>query len=90
MLTMDRVFTLSEVARRTLTHPAVLRPSRSKRLSIAKPKWASAILDDLSATRELLDRLENAGRTDRELRILDDSRFEVRWREPVEGPPRRA
>jgi len=83
---LERVFTLSERARRSLTHSAAPIWSTPTRSSVAQPKWHSAILDSLSDARELMDRLENSGRTLRELRILDDARFEVRWRDPYSIP----
>jgi hypothetical protein len=42
--------------------------------------WHSAIVPELRAAEELLDRLEASGFAEREFKILGDSTFEVRWR----------
>ena len=86
MLTLEKVFPLSEGARRSLTRIAAPMVERTMPFSVAKPKWHSATLDALAEARDLLDRLENTGRTIREFRILDDARFEVRWRDPYSPP----
>jgi hypothetical protein len=86
MVTLERVFTLTGGARRSLPHTVAPRVERATPFSAARPKWHSATLDALAEARDLLDRLENTGRTIRELRILDDARFEVRWRDPYAFP----
>jgi len=53
---------------------------------VAKPRWHSAIVNDLGAAQELLDRLECAGLTASEVRILGEARFEVRWRDAFLQP----
>ena len=40
----------------------------------------SAIVQNLSCAQELLDRLENAGHAERQLRILGERAFEVSWK----------
>jgi len=42
--------------------------------------WQMTTLDDLTDAEDLLDCLENQGVEDRELVILGDSSFAVRWR----------
>jgi hypothetical protein len=83
MLTLERDFTITGRARRSLNHPAAPVKCSSGRFTLAKPKWYTVIFDALSDAREVLDWLENSGRRRRELRILDDNRFEVRWCDPA-------
>ena len=83
MVTLERDFTLEGAARRSLTQTTTPIRRAASRFSVERPRWHTAVLADLTATRELLDRLERAGRTRRELLILDDARFEVRWRDPL-------
>ena len=83
MVTLERDFTLKGAARRSLTQTTTPIRCAASRFSVVKPRWHSAVLDGLTATRELLDRLEHAGWTRRVLLILDDARFEVRWRDPL-------
>ena len=82
MVKFERVSTLSEVARRSRVPSTAPMHETATQFSITKPRWHSAIVDDLGAARELLDRLECAGLTASEVRILGEARFEVRWREP--------
>ena len=42
--------------------------------------WYSAVVIDLSGAQEMLDRLERNGHPEKELRILGNAKFEVRWR----------
>jgi hypothetical protein len=46
----------------------------------ASTEWQLATLNDLTAAEELLDCLENQGFAERELVVLGDSCFAVRWR----------
>jgi hypothetical protein len=90
MLKLERVFTLSEVARRSLASSTAPILPTATHCTVAKPRWHSAIVHDLSAAQEVMDRLECAGLSVSELRILGEARFEVRWRDPfsqrADGP----
>jgi hypothetical protein len=46
----------------------------------AMAKWTLTTVDDLTAAEELLDTLENAGFRERELLVLGNASFAVRWR----------
>jgi hypothetical protein len=49
--------------------------------SLADPNaWQSATVSDLSTAEELLDRAEAAGYRERELIVLGEALFLVRWR----------
>jgi|GEM_PF-5240893 len=51
---------------------------------LADPKrWQSVIVSDLSAAEELLDRAELEGYQERELIVLGNATFLVRWRSRV-------
>jgi hypothetical protein len=43
-------------------------------------EWATAVLRDLSQVEDLLDSLENHRVEDREVTMLGDRTFVVRWR----------
>jgi len=86
MVKLERIFTLSEAAQRCLAS-SMASMSRAADFSVAKPRWHSAIVCDLSIARDLLDQLENAGWAASELRILGGARFEVRWREAFSALP---
>jgi hypothetical protein len=43
-------------------------------------EWQLVTVDDLTAAEELLDCLENQGFAERELVVLGNARFAVRWR----------
>ena len=45
-----------------------------------RTEWQLATVDDLTAAEELLDCLENQGFAERELVVLGNSAFAVRWR----------
>ena len=45
-----------------------------------RTEWQLATVDDLTAAEELLDCLENQGYAERELVVLGNSAFAVRWR----------
>ena len=44
------------------------------------PGWYSTVVVDLSSAQEMLDGLERDGHAEKELRILGNAKFEVRWR----------
>ena len=46
----------------------------------ASTEWQLTTVNDLTAAEELLDCLENQGIAERELVVLGDSCFAVRWR----------
>jgi hypothetical protein len=53
-----------------------------ERASLPDPTvWRSAIVPDLSAAEELLDWAEEEGYPERELHVLGNSTFLVRWRD---------
>src|SRR4051794_23385290 len=47
--------------------------------------WPSAVAPDLTTAEELLDQAERDGYRDRELIVLGESAFLVRWRDRVDG-----
>jgi hypothetical protein len=79
------------VATRPAAHPALagdntvvgLRDAASETLvggtSVCND-WKLATVDDLTDAEDLLDNLEACGHADRELVILGNSSFAVRWR----------
>ena len=58
----------------------------ARRLGDARPVaapdgWQSLTVSDLTVAEELLDRIERAGIAERELVVLGNSTFVVRWRQ---------
>jgi len=47
--------------------------------------WHSAVVPDIATAEELLDQAEQDGYRDRELIVLGNSTFLVRWRDPTDG-----
>ena len=80
MIGLEQVCSLSRIARRFLTTSATTTLGGVPHPSPAQSGWHSAIVDDLSGAQEMLDRLESDGHADRHLRILTNTRFEVRWK----------
>ena len=67
-----------------LAPPTDRQPSEGsrERAALADPTvWHSATVSDLSAAEELLDRAEEEGYKERELLVLGNSTFLVRWRD---------
>ncbi|MBN9121412.1 MAG: hypothetical protein J0I06_20050 [Planctomycetes bacterium] len=69
------------------TTDPVARPDRAppsgsrEHAALSAPNvWRVAIVSDLSAAEELLDAVEGEGYQERELIVLGDSTFLVRWR----------
>lgn len=57
-----------------------LRTSTGRRLPHHGTDWQLTSVDDLTAAEDLLDSLENQGYTERELVVMGNSSFAVRWR----------
>jgi hypothetical protein len=54
--------------------------SADRRSSPVRTDWQLTAVDDLTHAEELLDCLENQGYTERELVVMGNSSFAVRWR----------
>jgi hypothetical protein len=68
----------SALAARTDRQPS---EGSRERAALADPTaWQSAVVSDLSAAEELLDRAEQEGYRERELVVVGNSTFLVRWR----------
>jgi hypothetical protein len=68
----------SALAARTDRQPS---EGSRERAALADPTaWQSAVVSDLSAAEELLDRAEQEGYRERELVLVGNSTFLVRWR----------
>ena len=70
------------------TGPVLARTQREpsggshERAALPDPNvWRSAVVSELSAAEELLDRAEEQGYRQRELVVLGNSAFLVRWRD---------
>ena len=71
----------SALAARTDRQPS---EGSRERAALADPTvWRSATVSDLSAAEELLDRAEEEGYQERELVVVGNSTFLVRWRNPT-------
>jgi hypothetical protein len=57
----------------------VVVPSRPARVEVVLP-WQSAVFATLEEASDWLDHLEVQGAEEHELTLLDDGRFNVRWR----------
>lgn len=57
-----------------------LRNSPEHRFTHRIADWQLTSVDDLTAAEDLLDALENQGYTERELVVMGNSSFAVRWR----------
>ena len=68
----------SALAARTDRQPS---EGSRERAALADPTvWRSAVVSDLSTAEELLDRAEQEGYRERELVLVGNSTFLVRWR----------
>ena len=92
-VTLAAVAVLYALARRsapapeTATHRALPEPDRDagggsrERAALPDPSaWQSETVSDLATAEELLDRAEEEGYEERELLVLGDTLFLVRWR----------
>ena len=80
MIKIEQIQGFSRSAQRFLTPSSETIPTSKSPPTTAQPGWQSAVVEDLSIAHEMLDRLERNGYADRQLRILDDARFEILWR----------
>lgn len=57
-----------------------LRSTGDRLLPRVGTDWQLTTVDDLTAAEDLLDQLENQGYAERELVVLGNSSFAIRWR----------
>ena len=79
MVGLERVLTPTRETREFVPSSSSARMGVPTDLPTA-PGWYSAVVIDLSGAQEMLDRLERNGQAEKELRILGNAKFEVRWR----------
>jgi hypothetical protein len=82
--------TVAIVASVCLIVPHAERAARSpQRLRVATPlpdRWRSLTVSGLGYAEKVLDELEALGYSERQLVVLSDSTFLVRWRKPAATP----